>query len=279
MDIRKMQEISAALAAKNKEDNEEDSYYNYLKEDPNLLSNWFPKVKDCGIPVPQTVILTVPPEIVRAFYMDNPEDDQETIFEWVQEKVYPEAIKFKAPFIFIKNGGFSDKFDARNCIVHRTLYSLTQAIIDLNYDSLMFDTGGTTELVLRQYVLGRPDAYPQIYHGLPLVPEYRVFYDFNEKKVLYTVNYWDYDYCHDAISRNITDKIIYEAVYPSLLKEYNDNKDKVQTMVANAMAKVNGMSGKWSVDIMTAPMGDANFCLIDMARAEQSAYWESGRTK
>lgn len=30
-------------------------YYNKLKQDPNLLSHWFPAVKDCGIHVPSAL--------------------------------------------------------------------------------------------------------------------------------------------------------------------------------------------------------------------------------
>ena len=67
---------------------------------------------------------------------------------------------------------------------------------------------------------------------MPLRPEFRVFYDFDRHQPLYVVNYWDWNYCHDAICRDYTDKIVYEAHYPQLLDQYNKYKDDVVKMVA-----------------------------------------------
>lgn len=46
----------------------------------------------------------------------------------------------------------------------------------------------------------------------------------------------------------------------------------VEELVAEHMARVEGLSGPWSVDLMMTEAGE--MYLIDMAVAEQSAYWE-----
>jgi hypothetical protein len=106
---------------------------------------------------------------------------------------------------------------------------------------------------------------------MPLQNEYRVFYDFDSKQPLYIVNYWDWGYCHDAISRNITDKLVYECYYGRILEHYEENKDMVMEYVDKHMKNVTGLKGIWSVDIMEA---NGRFWLIDMAVGYDSAYWD-----
>ena len=66
------------------------------------------------------------------------------------------------------------------------------------------------------------------------------------------------------------------------LKPYERNakqhsKEQVEKMVAHAMAKVKGLHGQWSVDILLDERG--KFWLIDMAVAQRSAYWEQRPNK
>lgn len=253
-------------------------YYKDLDDDINNFSHWFPQIKDNGVlPVPETETIPVPPAIAQCFFMDRPNADQAAIFEWVQKSVLPIAGKVRknSPYVFIKNGGFSDKFDARNCFCRCNEYELTAAICNINYDAICVGADGFTELVIREDLnCGEQDRFPHIYHGLPLRPEIRVFYDFGKNKVLYSANYWDWDYCHDAICRDATDKIIYEESYVRIEEAFLQNKGKAEKLVEKAMANVAGLSGQWSIDLML--MDDA-FWLIDMAVAQDSAYWDPER--
>lgn len=153
----------------------------------------------------------------------------------------------------------------------------TRSLIEINYASLMFETGGNTEVAIRERIIADESITPCIYNGMPLRNEYRVFYDFDKKKVLYIVNYWDWDFCHDAISRNVTDKIVYEAAYPELSKRFAENKNSVKDIVKKAMEKVNGLTGIWSIDILADE--SQNLWLIDMAVGRQSAYWDPDKSK
>lgn len=248
-----------------------DDYNKWLMENPNNFSFWFPKIENCGIKVPGSVIVSVPEEILHSFYMER-EGDMERIEAFVRDTVMP-AIKDMPVLLFVKNGCFSNKFDFRDCAVKKNVPELTMSILNINYTSLMFETGGNYEVVIRERIgmLEHEGEQYRIYHGMPLKPEFRVFYDFDKKKALYAVNYWDWDYCHDAISRDKTDKVVYEAVYPKILDFYKKHEAEVLQLVDDHMKDVEGLSGIWSVDIMYA---DGEYWLIDMALGATSAYNE-----
>ena len=246
-------------------------YYNELKNNKNNISYWYPKIKNCGIHTPETFITEVPEVVVKACFMEG--DQQkciDTIYNWVKTDLMDKIPSNLRGLLFIKNGAFSNKFDFNTACARYVALDITRSIIEINYTSFMFETGGNTELAIRERIMSNDNNTPCIYRGMPLHNEYRVFYDFDKNKALYVVNYWDWNYCHEAISRDATDKIVYESVYPELEKHYNKNCNKVMQLVDDAMKKVTGLDGIWSVDIMEA---NNELWLIDMAVGNQSAYW------
>jgi len=257
-------------------------YNDSLRQNPNNLSNWFPIVKDCGIRVPDTLIIQCPDRIIKASFMDKFDEDEEMITDWLSGHMSEIREAINDPVIFVKNGTFSNKFDANaSCLSHTyNLHELVDKIININYTALMFGADGTSELVFRKLIPYEEEMIPCIYNGLPFRPEYRVFYDFDTHEVLYSVNYWDWDYCYKAISRNATDRIVFEAYYDLVERAFKSNKEYIEEQVALSMKDITGLTGKWSIDIMQEKMGINkeidkinNFWLIDMAIAERSAYW------
>lgn len=243
------------------------------RSEENLFSYWFPKIRDCGIPVPKSVVFQTPRSIQRAFYMDDPKNDRREIQNWVDAIVIPELEKcgMENNLLFVKNGVFSNKFDARSCMAFAS--GLTDAAIDINYSALCnigFGTDGTEELVVRERIYLAPTQFAQIYNGLPLTSEYRVFYDFDAHKVICINNYWDYDYVYPHLYC-LTDKIVFEHEKDRIAKRYDETKDYVREMVSEYLRSVDGLHGPWSVDIM---WDGQRYWLIDMAVAEESAYWE-----
>ena len=258
-----------------------ENYYNELKESKNNMSYWLPKVEECGIEIPLTKIFNVPQNVVYQFgCIDDRSKQQEafeTIYNWVKEEVIPNLPFELTSLCFIKNGAFSNKFDFKTCASAGNTLDITKSLIDINYLSMLYDTGGNTEFAIRQRIHYNYATTPCIYNGMPLQNEYRIFYDFDNKKPLYIVNYWDWDYCYESISREYTDKIIYEHTYPKLKEHYENNKDKVMQFVHEHMQNVQGLDGIWSVDILEDM--DNEYWLIDMAEGHRSAYWNPDKVK
>jgi hypothetical protein len=146
---------------------------------------------------------------------------------------------------------------------------MAEAIAQINYASLCVGAGGFSELVVRDYIHCDSRTTPTIYNGLPLVPEFRVFYDFETREPMYTVNYWEYDYVQPNLYA-ATDKIIFEHERERIENAFYGRSDEVELLVARHMRNVDGLSGQWSIDIMLA---SDKYWLIDMAQAKNSAYF------
>lgn len=253
----------------------------FERENENNFSFWFPRVKNCGIPVPKTFFKKLPthqeePEfaarLYRAFYMENPREDMDTVREWLDRDIIPELKGMKLTgHIFVKNARFSNKFQAKGSCNLYGLEGLAEAVVSINQGAMMCEADGIDEIVVRQFIESDRQNTPCIYEGLPLRSEFRVFYDFDKSLAVFTANYWDFDYVfphlHDA-----TDRIIFEHERERLDGAFRDNWERVQAVVNTAMKNVSGLTGQWSVDILMDERG--NLWLIDMAIAQRSAYRE-----
>lgn len=267
------------------------------REEQDAFSFWWPLVKDCGIRVPETVIIKVPEELDeegrnvfhRHFYMERPED-YPAIRKWVDDVVIPtlNASPLKGHLLFVKNSLYSNKFDARTCMPAPTPNALTDAIIGIQYseyENKMWGPYGDTEFVFRDRILHMSKMVPCIYGGLPFRTEFRVFYDFDTREVIFTANYWDYDYLYPHLYDR-TDRIVFDAMRDEMQEKFEKYRGEVEALVAEHMKNVQGLSGPWSIDIMlnegfsTEYFEKPNeFWLIDMAVAERSAYWEKRPSK
>lgn len=262
------------------------------RSEQNQFSFWWNKVKDCGIRVPETVIIKVPQELdekgrnlfCRHFYMERPED-YPAIKKWVDDVVIPtlNTSPLKGHLLFVKNSLYSNKFDARTCMPTLNPNALIDAIIDIQYSEYaqkMWGPYGDTEFVFRDRIQHMSNMVPCIYGGLPFRTEFRVFYDFDTREVIFTANYWDYDYCYPHLYDR-TDRIVFDAMKDEMQERFEKYRGEVEALVAEHMKDVQGLSGPWSIDIMlnegftTAYAEKPNeFWLIDMAVAEESAYWD-----
>lgn len=267
----------------------ENEYLNDLRSDPNNMSKWLPAITPADgekreLRIPKTTIVQVPDDICQSFFMERP-GDRERIVQFSKDQIMPKAKEAGIyPSIFMKNGGFSDKYRFNLCTPGPDEVNIAMHLISMNYDALCFDTDGITEVCIRELIPHNTRTTPCIYQGMPLRPEFRIFYDFDRHQPLYVVNYWDWDYCHDAICRDYTDKIVYEAHYSKLLDQYNKYKNDVVKMVAADMRYVFDLKGIWSIDVMLCEPQEyqkeyEGFWLIDMAVGHRSAYWNPAAAK
>lgn len=241
-----------------------------LQEDPNNLSFWYPKVKDCGFRTPRTTVIQLPEKAILALFQDE-ENDREVIREFVISSVMPviEAFDGKP---FIKNGTFSDKYDFGLCCPDKTdADSLTENIMRMGMDALCLDANGISEIVVRERIPA-PEGSRTIYGGMPLRPEFRVFYDFSRGQLLYMENYWNWDYCHEAVARNEHDRKVFFDHYGVIWRSYKESAMRLYMTAEDRLRNITGLEGIWSVDFLLD--GNGEFWLIDMAQGHRSVYWD-----
>lgn len=251
----------------------------------NNFSFWFPlirSVRQKGIYVPESYVIFIPENVYKSFFRER-DGDTKRISDWYVECVCPVIEKnFAEKDFFIKNGCFSNKFEFdKSCHILKYDESedILAKIMNLMYMSLCNDTEGYLELVLREWITP-PENTKTIYGGMPFRPEMRVFYDFDQRKVLYTVNYWDWEYCHDAICQSwddekTVDAEVYESEYSQENKMVEVLGAKYMPVIENALADVD-LIGIWSVDFI---LEEDRVILIDMALARMSAYWDESKIK
>ena len=204
-------------------------------------------------------------------------ESREKALEILKEKIEGNKEIKRGRLYNIKNGAFSNKFNANDCFSN--YYDIPRKFLNIQYAGMCYDADGTSEMIIREVIDYDPSVVPTIYNGLPLRPEYRVFVDFDNDNTLYIVNYWDYDYCYSHLNK--TDKIIFDYMRSYLESEFENNKDKVIELIENNLIPYNKknedrLTGIWSVDIMKA---DKDYYLIDMAIGCQSAYYDYNKIK
>lgn len=251
-----------------------------MEKNPNNFSQWFPKLEEgkfaiekAGLKLPKSWWFDVPEIVQKSWYAYDSGMKYEEFNKYITDFVYSISFVFDENYVlFNKNGTFSDKFNFDKCL--STKDTIKSHLMDINHNALVVGAGGIDEVVLREVIGYDSTTTPTIYHGLPFRPEFRVFYDFDNNKVLYICNYWDNEYYYDAICRNATDKIVWDSYHHRVDELYEQYKKEVKAKVDLAMLGVH-MTGRWSIDILRDEGG--MFWLIDMAQAEKSAYWNEGR--
>ena len=257
---------------------QEEAHKHYIKwqiENPNNFAYWFPKVapylEERGIKSPKSKVMSVPDDVMEACFLEK-KTDADLIQKWVHTEVMPALWGAEFP-LFMKNGCFSNKFDFnKSCRLEAyDEEAITKNFVNLQGESLLYDTGGNMEIVFREFIQP-PKGTPAIYNGMPFRPEMRVFYDFDKHSYCYAVNYWDWDYCHDRIAEDEHDKEVYESYYPKLKEMYEYRMRYFLPRILAGLRRVDKMTGTWSLDFI---LDEHEAWFIDAAVACQSAYWDA----
>lgn len=252
---------------------EQNSYLiQQMKKDQNNLSFWYPKVKDRGLRTPRTQVVPVPDDIVSAFQLDKPSDGRK-VDRFIRQTVMP-VIESLDGLPFLRNGTFAgckDDFSVC-CPADKSEKSILRSIRQLQYDSINLGYGGTTEIAVRERIPS-PEHLTHVCNGMPLHSEFRVFYDFDIRKALYVVNYWDRKaHRDDPVRRRKADAAAFDYRWPGLEQEYIHNAQRVLNAVESAMSEVTGLAGTWAVDILRDQ--DDELWLIDMSEGWNSDLWD-----
>lgn len=270
--------------------------YAMIDTNPNSMGNWLPYIttavdNEGFFKIPATKIIKVPLtmlQLTRNEYMSLSKTTMDIVDKYCYEVFGLDETKD----YFIKTGTYSSKFDFRNAKVSGAkevrelgeylLYIHWQALQMAHYDlsgrnqPCIYGVSTTTEWVVREFI---PDVENNltIYHGLPLRTEYRAFVDFDTKSVIGIHPYWDPDVMLKKFSKTADDDIhakhdyiTYMANKDAIMSRYEENKDTVVNHLNAILPDIN-LKGQYSVDIM---QNGNDFYIIDMAIAENSAYYE-----
>lgn len=234
----------------------------------NELSFWYPKTANIGFKTPKTLITEFTDEELRV--IKSAEFDKFD-HEALQKRILETAIKQNFDLnrdLFIRFGCSSNKFFFGSCHLNglEFLPKRLLAFFDGLYEKLEWRK--SAELVLREFI--KTDYYRrQIYHGMPLNTEFRVFFDFDTNELLGIFNYWDTETMIDNLHSK-EDRMTFADTIPLLERDFNFLapylEDEAKRKLPNAQ-----LTGKWSIDFM---YDGSNFVLIDMGLAECSYYYE-----
>ena len=263
---------------------EEERYYRYCHTNkhycnsicnPNELSFWYPKAVESGFRTPETKIIYMPPDLFGDLLIDC-EGEQPELEKRIRDfivanwDVTPGELDIDSK-LFFRLGGSSGKFMFRdNCIVNGP-DTFANAIRNTVYENLCLDKPYSCTFVFREFI-ETADERPEIYRGLKLNTEFRIFYDFDKKMFLDGFNYWG---DHDRMLMGMPEKQQkeYEKAYPMLEEEYKRLLPALRNECEEKLSRVN-LKGRWSVDFMWT---GTEFVLIDMAEMAKSCFAEKVR--
>lgn len=241
--------------------------YDEKLKSPNNFSYWYPKIKDCGILVPESIIMPI------SFYWyvwlesddyqpDKVQEFNEIILKFLKENNFNTNRK-----LFIKNNSFSNKFVFNTCCVE-DIEDIGLKFINVNYGSLIVGAGNGTELVVREFI-ENSEKIPTIYEGMPLNVEFRIFYDFDTNTFIDIFNYWDKDTMENSLHDTL-DRQTYSSYSETLEKQFEETKGLIEELAVKHLKDID-LKGIWSVDFMYV---NNKVYLIDMATAETSYYFD-----
>lgn len=273
--------------------------YKIIETNPISMGHWLPALIEANtdktfFKIPKTTICSVPMTLLQLTRLDYERLTPTTlniIDKWAMKAFNLDDTKE----YFIRTGTHSSKFDFRNAYVHdpKEVHEIGEYLTYIHHQGVMmagyplsphdtqasiYGMSTTTEWAVREFIQDKENN-PEIYKGLPLHTEYRVFVDCDTNTVLSIVPYWEpetmkkrFGHEEDADSpHQIHDYIIYQMHEETLMNRYHANKDTVKTEIEKLLPDLN-LTGQWSIDVMQN--GD-DFWLIDMATAKYSAFYDS----
>lgn len=226
----------------------------------NCLTEWFPKIRDAGLPVPETHWTRTDNaiDLFSAFDGKTPASLGPLADEL---RAFGERVGYP---LFLRTGQTSGKHNWDKCCYVTDPGNMEDHIIALvefsemcGFIGLPFDVW-----VVRELLPTSPVFHCIRYGGFPVVREFRFFVD--GPKVLYRNPYWP----SDALKSGKPSVALWENEYEKLIAVTDLESTEIAEMASHAGAAVGGL---WSVDILDTNKG---WFVTDMAAAEDSYGWD-----
>lgn len=273
--------------------------YAMIDMNPDSMGHWFPALVDAAkcqdyFKVPKTTLIKIPLTLLQMTRLDYMLHTPTTL-KIVDDYCYKIFDLDETKTYFIRTGTTSLKYDFRNVKVSgaKEVHELGEYLLynhskgpamagPLSQPSI-YGMQTTVEWAVREYIEPK-EVLPQIYFGMPLRLELRVFIDADEKRVIGIAPYWDPNIMKKRFSmdddfRNpdkIHDYTVYTAYEHILMAKYEQYKDKIWKKVEQMLPYLD-LIGQWSLDVMVNGVnedGSDDVYLIDMATAQTSALIE-----
>ena len=247
--------------------------YKSMSENKTNFSNWFFAISEAIgknelIKIPYSQVIKIPFEVWKWIRLDLHKKEEVINFSIGIIGQIKEELKGKK--LFLKSGVFSNKFEFGNCVIEpNELNTIGIKFLNICHYCQLVNCPLSNEIVIREFIETKSDR-KSIYEGMKLNTEIRLFYDFDNSKVIGTVNYWDKVYVGNNL-HNPVDEEVFKQESDKIENEYNEIKDILVVEVDRVLKDSKALKGKYSIDFM---YDGEKFWLIDMAEAEKSAYWE-----
>jgi hypothetical protein len=230
------------------------------------LSNWFPKIEAAGLPVPKTVVLSMPAEAQKVIWAafdgeDSPDRAELDVFiarlgDACDSIGYPAFLRtglISGKHSWKRTCFVTDRANLRGHVGELAEFSECADFLGLNWNIW----------VVREYLPVRPVALCRAYGDMPVCKEFRFFVD--EGKVRCWHPYWPLH----ALERGRPDR---DFDFAALC-----NLEDVDLLELTALAERAGkaVGGSWSIDILDTARG---WFVTDMAEANKSFHWEGCET-
>lgn len=273
--------------------------YAIIDRNQDSMGHWLPALVEAVkhqdyFKIPKTTMIKVPLSMLQLTRLDYSSHTPTTL-KIVDDYCYRIFELDEKQTYFIRTGTSSLKFDFRNVKVTgaKEVHELGEYLLFNHFRGILmaspmskpsfYGMQTTVEWAVREYIEPK-ERVPEIYFGLPLRLELRVFIDATDKRILGIAPYWDPKtmkkrFSMDDDFRNpdkIHDYVVYCANEPKLMEQYEKYKDKVLQKI-EALLPFLELEGQWSLDVMFNGInedGTDDMYLIDMALACNSALVE-----
>lgn len=230
-----------------------------MSDDKNNLAYWFPLIRDAGLPVPKTKILTVPDQVYEFYLeaMDGAVGDDKAVIAWLQD-LKREASEFSP--LFLRTGHTSDKHSwSSTCYVSElaNIESHIWKLIEFSECAGIFGLPWKT-IVLREFLPTKPFGVCRAYGNMPVCREFRFFVDGPEIKCWHP--YWP----KKALEKGV---VSYGVDYEKLCAVSETELAQLKNLASMAGKAV---GGEWSIDILDTERG---WFVTDMAQAKDSFHF------
>lgn len=238
-----------------------------LRNNLNSMSYWLPKFENKGFNIPETVIIPLTAEWLDWLISDSYKPEKIKEFtEWINEKIEISGFNTNRE-LFMKTGNFSNKFVFKFPHLKNT-ENIGEQFLNVFYGGMCVGCEICPEICIREFI-HTDYKRKSIYRGMKLNTEFRVFYDFDKKKIVGMFNYWD----RDTMQKNLYDEEDLESFntcIDDIEKDIETLSPVLSEVLEKNMPKVS-LSSIWSVDFM---WDGHKFWLIDAAIGSQSYYFD-----